>query len=40
MGLKDLNKKIEIKNEKNIKILILVIIINHLSLYLYVLHER
>lgn len=35
MGLKDLNKKIEIKNEKNIKILILVIIINHLSLYLY-----
>lgn len=35
MGLKDLNKKIEIKNEKNIKMLILIIIINHFSLYLY-----
>lgn len=40
MGLKDLNKNIEIKNEKNIKILILMIVINHLSLYLYDITDR
>lgn len=40
MGLSNLNKKIEIKNEKNIKILILIVIISHLSLYLYDLSDR
>ncbi len=40
MGLDKLNKKIEIKNEKNIKILILTLILHHVMLYLFDITDR